>query len=201
MIRITLLLLGCDAAHAHGYLTKPRQRPPLWAEPGMQGHTSASATYRSAEPVFTLNGPITSNAHPYRADSYSCHDFKAETPQTTITAGESLDLVWEFEANHPGDWCASAALCLTSPLPCLTSSDPHVTSPQLLVHLLRGRQRTLELDQARRLPGLHRSGQGRNLRWESPGPVQRMDAYLARVAARLRARSATLGVDGRAAGE
>ena len=89
MMRVGLLLLGCDAAHAHGYLTMPRPRPPLWAEPGMQGHTSASATYRWNEPVFTLNGPMAHNAHSYRTDSYRCHDFKAETPQTTITAGAS----------------------------------------------------------------------------------------------------------------
>ena len=102
--RVGLLLLGCDAAHAHGYLTRPRPRPPLWAaESGMQGHTGAAATYRWAEPVFTLDGPRVSSGHRYRADSYSCHDFKAETPQTTITAGESLDLAWTFEAAHPGD--------------------------------------------------------------------------------------------------
>ena len=53
----------------------------------MQGHTGAAATYRWAEPVFTLDGPRVSSGHRYRADSYSCHDFKAETPQTTITAG------------------------------------------------------------------------------------------------------------------
>ena len=89
MIRNGLLLLGCGAANAHGHLTVPRPRPPLWAEPGMQGHTTASATYRWNEPVFTLNGPRQSSSHSYRADSYRCHDFKAETPQTTITAGAS----------------------------------------------------------------------------------------------------------------
>ena len=46
MMRVGLLLLGCDAAHAHGYLTMPRPRPPLWAESGMQGNTGVSATYR-----------------------------------------------------------------------------------------------------------------------------------------------------------
>ena len=108
MMRVGLLLLGCAAAHAHGYLTMPRPRPPLWAEPDMQGNTGAGATYRWAEPAFTLNGPMTHNGHAYRTDSYSCHDFKAELPQTTITAGESLDLAWIFEAAHPGDWCASS---------------------------------------------------------------------------------------------
>ena len=103
MMRVGLLLLGCDAAHAHGYLTMPRPRPPLWAESGMQGNTCVSATYRWAEPAFTLNGPefngpMTHNGHPYRVDSYNCHDFKAEAPQTTITAGDSLDLAWTFEA-------------------------------------------------------------------------------------------------------
>ena len=55
----------------------------------MQGHTTASATYRWNEPVFTLNDPTGGGGHSYRADSYRCHDFKAETPQTTITAGAS----------------------------------------------------------------------------------------------------------------
>ena len=59
----------------------PRPRPPLWAESGMQGNTGVSATYRWAEPAFTLNGPMTHNGHPYRVDSYNCHDFKAEAPQ------------------------------------------------------------------------------------------------------------------------
>ena len=125
MMRVGLLLLGCAAAHAHGYLTMPRPRPPLWAEPDMQGNTGAGATYRWAEPAFTLNGPMTHNGHPYRTDSYSCHDFKAELLQTTITAGESLDLAWIFEAAHPGDWCASSytALCLIlTSHPCLTHS-------------------------------------------------------------------------------
>ena len=45
---------------------------------------------------------MTHNGHPSRADSYSCHDFKSESPQTTITAGESLDLAWTFE-----DWYAT----------------------------------------------------------------------------------------------
>ena len=90
MMRVFLLLLGCSAADAHGRLTVPRPRPPLWAEPGMQGHTSATATYRWNEPVFTLDGPMSHNGHAYRVDSYRCHDFKAETPQTIITAGASL---------------------------------------------------------------------------------------------------------------
>ena len=89
-MRVCLLLLGCSAANSHGRLTVPRPRPPLWAEPGMQGHTSATATYRWNEPVFTLNGPMSHNGHAYRADSYRCHDFKAETPQTIITAGAPL---------------------------------------------------------------------------------------------------------------
>ena len=37
------------------------------------------------------------NGHAYRADSYRCHDFKAETPQTTITAGASLGLAWTLD--------------------------------------------------------------------------------------------------------
>ena len=114
MMRVCLLLLGCSAADAHGRLTVPRPRPPLWAEPGMQGHTSATATYRWNEPVFTLNGPMSHNGHAYRADSYRCHDFKAETPQNTITAGAALRLAWTLEAAHPGDWCAS--LCSLSAL-------------------------------------------------------------------------------------
>ena len=97
MMRVCLLLLGCSAANAHGRLTVPRPRPPLWAEPDMQGHTSATATYRWNEPVFTLNGPMSHNGHSYRADSYRCHDFKAETPQTTITAGASLGLAWTLD--------------------------------------------------------------------------------------------------------
>ena len=122
MMRVCLLLLGCSATDAHGRLTVPRPRPPLWAEPGMQGHTSATATYRWNEPVFTLNGPMSHNGHSYRADSYRCHDFKSETPQTTITAGASLGLAWTLEAAHPGDWCASLLLfaCLISPHPRLT---------------------------------------------------------------------------------
>ena len=55
MMRVCLLLLGCSAANAHGRLTVPRPRPALWAEPGMQGHTDATAIYRWNEPVFTLN--------------------------------------------------------------------------------------------------------------------------------------------------
>ena len=124
-MRVYLLLLGCSAANAHGRLTVPRPRPALWAEPGMQGHTDATATYRWNEPVFTrlvtLNGPMSHNGHAYRADSYRCHDFKAETPQTTITAGASLGLAWTLDAVHPGDWCASAALCA------YTSSHPRLT--------------------------------------------------------------------------
>ena len=112
MMRVCLLLLGCSAANAHGRLTVPRPRPALWAEPGMQGHTDATATYRWNEPVFTLNGPMSHNGHAYRADSYRCHDFKAETPQTTVTADAPLGLAWTLDATHPGDWCASTALCL-----------------------------------------------------------------------------------------
>ena len=113
MMRVCLLLLGCSAANAHGRLTVPRPRPALWAEPGMQGHTDATAIYRWNEPVFTLNGPMSHNGHAYRADSYRCHDFKAEMPQTTVTADAPLDLAWTLDATHPGDWCASvsAALC------------------------------------------------------------------------------------------
>ena len=111
-MRVWLLLLGCSAADAHGRLTVPRPRPPLWAEPGMQGHTSATAIYRWNEPVFTLDGPMSHNGHAYRVDSYRCHDFKAETPQTIITAGAPLGLAWTLDATHPGDWCASVALCL-----------------------------------------------------------------------------------------
>ena len=107
MMRVCLLLLGCSAANAHGRLTVPRPRPPLWAEPDMQGHTSRTATYRWNEPVFTLNGPMSHSGHAYRADSYRCHDFKAETPQTTVTAGAPLGLAWTLDATHPGDWCAS----------------------------------------------------------------------------------------------
>ena len=94
MMRVCLLLLGCSAANAHGRLTVPRPRPPLWAEPDMQGHTSRTAT----EPVFTLNGPMSHSGHSYRADSYRCHDFKAETPQTIITAGAPLGLAWTLDA-------------------------------------------------------------------------------------------------------
>ena len=101
MMRVCLLLLGCSAADAHGRLTVPRPRPPLWAEPGMQGHTSATAIYRWNEPVFTLDGPMSHNGHAYRADSYRCHDFKAETPQTTVTAGAPLGLVWTLDPLPP----------------------------------------------------------------------------------------------------
>ena len=76
----------------------------------MQGHTNATATYRWNEPVFTLNGSTSFNGHSYRADSYRCHDFKAETPQTTVTANESLGLAWTLDAAHPGDWCAALLL-------------------------------------------------------------------------------------------
>ena len=124
MMRVWLLLLGCSAADAHGRLTVPRPRPPLWAEPGMQGHTSATAIYRWNEPVFTLDGPMSHNGHAYRVDSYRCHDFKAETPQTIITAGAPLGLAWTLDAVHPGDWCASAALCLH-----LISPPPNIIYP------------------------------------------------------------------------
>ena len=138
MMRVGLLLLGCSAANAHGRLTVPRPRPPLWAEPDMLGHTSATATYRWNEPVFTLNGPISHNGHSYRADSYRCHDFKAETPQTTVTAGAGLRLAWTLEAAHPGDWCGSPVLCLPHLTPRLTYSDP-IPRAQLSVHLVRRR--------------------------------------------------------------
>ena len=92
----------------------------------MQGHTSATATYRWNEPVFTLNGPMSHNGHAYRADSYRCHDFKAETPQNTITAGAALRLAWTLEAAHPGDWCAS--LCSLSALS-LTPAKHNLTLP------------------------------------------------------------------------
>merc|ERR550514_2360488 len=71
----------------------------------MTGHTSETADYRWREPPFTLNGPMTHSSHAYRADSYACHDFASESPQTTLTAGATLDLEWVLEARHPGD-CA-----------------------------------------------------------------------------------------------
>ena len=105
MLKQLTLLTSFVAVHGHGHMTKPRPRPPLWAEPSMTGHTSETADYRWREPPFTLNGPMTHSSHAYRADSYACHDFASESPQTTLTAGASLDLEWVLEARHPGD-CA-----------------------------------------------------------------------------------------------
>eukprot|EP00964_Phaeocystis_antarctica_P080172 scaffold50049_cov78-Phaeocystis_antarctica.AAC.2 len=106
MMRVGLLLLGCDAAHAHGYLTMPRPRPPLWAESGMQGNTGVSATYRWAEPAFTLNGPMTHNGHPYRVDSYNCHDLRRRRRRPTSLQA----ILWTWRGpskRHPGELYAT----------------------------------------------------------------------------------------------
>ena len=54
------VLLSIDAVHAHGHLTQPRPRPPVWARDSMEGLTSASSEYRMDEPTHSLlNGPVT----------------------------------------------------------------------------------------------------------------------------------------------
>eukprot|EP00964_Phaeocystis_antarctica_P154014 scaffold122511_cov63-Phaeocystis_antarctica.AAC.2 len=97
------VLLSIDAVHAHGHLTQPRPRPPVWARDSMEGLTSASSEYRMDEPTHSLlNGPVTHTGHLY--ESYACHDFKAEDePSTTVTAGAPLTVEWDLEAKHPGD--------------------------------------------------------------------------------------------------
>ena len=74
---VIALLLSIDAVHAHGHLTQPRPRLPLWARPSMEGFTSASSEHRMDEPTHSLlSGPVTHTGHLY--ESYACHDFKAE---------------------------------------------------------------------------------------------------------------------------
>jgi len=104
-MRTGLVLISVVGACAHGRLTKPDPRAPIWRDANMQGHTDSGATYRENEPPFTLSGPMTHNGHPYSDSSYRCHDFAAQAPSTVLHAGAALELEWTIEALHPGD-CA-----------------------------------------------------------------------------------------------
>jgi hypothetical protein len=73
----------------------------------MQGHTSASATYRENDPPFMLGGPTSMSGHSYSQSAFRCHDFAPAPVSVALHAGGTLDLEWLLEANHPGDWFAT----------------------------------------------------------------------------------------------
>lgn len=98
-----LFVGGVASVMAHGHMTRPAPRPPLWIEENDVGHTSESATYRLDEAPFTLRGPMTHNGHIYSPTAYRCHDFREVAPSTIIEAGQPLTIEWQLAARHPGD--------------------------------------------------------------------------------------------------
>jgi hypothetical protein len=98
---VLLLLVSMLAtAAAHGHMTKPSPRAMAWAYATDQHMGS----YRYDEPPFTVqNGPSLQSGYQYGPISFRCHDFAAGAPQTTLMAGEVLELEWQIQARHPGD--------------------------------------------------------------------------------------------------
>merc|ERR1719482_1754219 len=105
MIRSLVAILLIKHADAHGRLTVPQPRAPLWRSTSMQGFTSPSSTYREEEPAFYLSGAPLTSGHQYTSTSGRCHDFAPAAPDLTLRAGSALHLEWHLSANHPGD-CA-----------------------------------------------------------------------------------------------
>ena len=91
-----LVVLYLAPALGHGHLLTPSFRKTMVVG-------ASIPNYYTYYP-FENYQPISVNGHHFRADSFRCKDKAPELPITTHwTAGTSVTVQWNFEANHPGD--------------------------------------------------------------------------------------------------
>jgi len=102
-LALFLVLAAASKADAHGHLSNPIPRAPLWLPQYDNGHTSPTATYRLDEPVYQLGGPMQISGHQYSTNAFRCRESRPEAPVQTITAGSTLQVDWTLSAVHPGD--------------------------------------------------------------------------------------------------
>ncbi|KAG8464401.1 hypothetical protein KFE25_003464 [Diacronema lutheri] len=102
---LALMATGWRAADAHGHMSKPAPREPLWLPQYDDGaHTAVGATYRWDEPVYTIAGPKSISGHQYSANAFRCRESRPSAPPfQQLVAGQTIDVEWTLSAVHPGD--------------------------------------------------------------------------------------------------
>ena len=95
-MRCALVLVRMLLIDSHGHLLAPNFRRAMAVGPS----THSYYTYYP----FENYQPITVNSHRFRRNSFRCKDKAPELPITTTwTAGTSVTVSWDLQANHPGD--------------------------------------------------------------------------------------------------
>jgi hypothetical protein len=102
LLGLGLVALAATAVDAHGHMSKPAPRDPLWLPQYDDGaHTDVGATYRWDEPVYTMAGPTNISGHAYSTNAFRCHESRpSEAPFAEIVAGATIDVEWDLTANH-----------------------------------------------------------------------------------------------------
>jgi hypothetical protein len=102
---ILVVALSVVSVAAHGHMSNPAPRPPLWLPQYNDGaYTDKDATYRWDEPVYQIAGPKASSGHQYSAKAFRCRKSKpSSAPFRELVAGETIDVEWTLSAVHPGD--------------------------------------------------------------------------------------------------
>jgi len=97
---LALMATGWRAADAHGHMSKPAPREPLWLPQYDDGaHTAVGATYRWDEPVYTIAGPKSISGHQYSANAFRCRESRPSAPPfQQLVAGQTIDVEWTVHA-------------------------------------------------------------------------------------------------------